>query len=278
MSGLNFEVMRARLIAAASEDPRIVGLLCDGSHSSGRGDEWSDVDVSVFIRDADFDAFWAGWQDWAAQFGDLLLGYISWVGHPWAVYDAEPVPLRVDFDLHRESTIDEVRNWPVNLTSVATAVWYDATGGRLRAAVEPLIGNSLAPLDARVDFERLCGDLWYELLYAYSRLQRGELWVARQAFHYRAMEPLLRLLRFEAGAFDRWQASPSAVEAERVLSPERLRELDGCIPGPGEAGLAIALRNAAELGREVCGSIAAVRGWGWPERLAERVLVLLTPS
>ena len=278
MRGLNFEVMREHLIDAARGDHRIVGLLCDGSHSSGRGDEWSDIDVSVFVRDADFDAFWAGWRGWAAQFGELLLGYISWVGHPWAVYNAQPVPLRVDFDLHRESTIDNVRNWPVNLTSVESALWYDATNGRLRAAVETLVGKSLAPIDAHADFERLCGDLWYELLHAYSRLQRGELWVARQAFHYRAMEPLLRLLRFEAGAFERWQATPATADIERVLSPERQRQLDGCIPGAGAEGLMTALRNTADLGREVCEAIAADSGWDWPDRLAERVLALHTPS
>jgi kynurenine formamidase len=267
--------MRQRLIDAARNDPRIVGLLCDGSHSSGRGDEWSDVDVSVFLRDADFDAFAANWEVWAATFGDLLLGYTSWVGHPWAVYDAKPVPLRVDFDLHRESTIEKVRHWPVSLTLVEDAVWYDATGGRLSAAVEPLIGKSLAPHDPHLAFEQLCGDLWYELLYAYSRLQRGEMWVARQAFHYRALEPLLRLLRFEAGAFERWQASPAAADIERVLSPERLKQLDSCIPGPGSDGILTALCCAARLGQEVCSAIARRHGWEWPERLAERAVELL---
>ncbi len=275
MRGLNFEIMRTRLIESAREDARVVGLVCDGSHSSGRGDEWSDVDVSIFIRDADFDAFWTGWKDWAAQFGDLLLSYVSWVGHPWAVYDADPLPLRVDFDLHRESTFEQVRNWPVNLTSVETALWFDATDGRLRAAVETLVGKSLTPIETHANFERLCGDLWYELLYAYSRLKRRELWVARQAFHYRTMEPLLRLLRFEAGAFERWQASPAAADIEHVLSSERMRQLDGCIPGSGAERLMTALRNAADLGREVCASIAGEHGWEWPVRLAERVVALL---
>lgn len=270
-----YVTMRERLIDAAREDPRIVGLVCDGSHSSGRGDAWSDVDVSVFIRDAEFDEFATRWRTWAASFGDLLLGYISWVGHPWAVYEADPVPLRVDFDLHRESTIEDVRGWPVNLSSVETAVWYDGTGGQLGAAVEPLIGKSLAPAHPDADFEQLCGDFWYELLYAYSHVKRGDVWVARQAFHYRTMEPLLRLLRFEAGALDRWQASPAAANVERSLSQKRLQRLDLCIPGPGAAGVEAAMRHASVLGHEVCASIAAQHGWDWPERLADRVVAIL---
>jgi hypothetical protein len=270
--------MRRRLVAAATGDPRIVGLLCDGSHGSGRADEWSDLDVSVFIRDADFDAFAAGWKAWAAQFGDLLLGYISWVGHPWAVYAAEPVPLRVDFDLHRKSAIAHVRTWPVSLTSVDDAVWYDGTGGRLRASAEPLVGRSLAPVVPRADFVQLSGDLWYELLYAYSRLRRGEIWVARQAFHSRVLEPLLRLLRFETGAVERWQANPSAADIENVLSPERLARLERCVPGLGAEGISVALGEAAGLGREVCASIAITHGWDWPERLAGRVDRLLSDA
>ncbi|MGA7670181.1 MAG: aminoglycoside 6-adenylyltransferase [Nitrolancea sp.] len=274
VSSLTYEIMRQRLIGAAESDSRIVGLLRDGSHSSGRGDEWSDVDVSIFIRDADFDAFWSGWKSWATQFGDLLLGYISWVGHPWAVFDADPVPLRVDFDLHRESTVESVRSWPVNLTSVDTAVWYDVTDGRLRTAVEPLVGKILAPADPHADYECLCGDFWYELLYAYSHVKRGELWLARQAFHCRALEPLLRLLRFEAGAFEHWQASPAA-DVEQVLSSDRLGQLYRCIPGLDADGLMMALRNADQLGREVCQAIAAQRVWDWPEALADRVAAVL---
>jgi hypothetical protein len=267
-----------RLIAAAQDDPRIVGLLSDGSHSAGRSDEWSDLDVSVFIRDDDYDAFWNTWRAWASQFGDLLLGYISWVGHHWAVYAAEPVPLRVDFDLHRESTIDAVRDWPSCVTSRAVALWYDETRGRLASAVDALVGRSLAPDDVSAAFEQQCGDFWYEALYVFSRIQRGELWIARQAFHYRAMEPLLRLLRLEAGAIERWQASPSAAGLEAALSPARLAQLDRCIPGPGAAELSRALHEAARLAHDVCAPIAQIHDWPWPERLAERVLELTEPT
>jgi len=63
-------------------------MLDYGSSSEGRGDEWSDVDVSVFVRDENFETFERDWKVWAAQFGELLLEYISWVGHPWAVFEA----------------------------------------------------------------------------------------------------------------------------------------------------------------------------------------------
>jgi len=61
------------IIEAAKDDERIVGLLDYGSSSEGRVDEWSDVDISVFIRDSDIEAFKRDWKTWAAQFGNLLL-------------------------------------------------------------------------------------------------------------------------------------------------------------------------------------------------------------
>jgi hypothetical protein len=267
--------IRRQMIAAAEADPRIVGLVSYGSYISERIDQWSDVDVSVFIRDADYEEFAHKWVEWAGQFGRLLLAYISWVGHPWAVYDAEPIPIRADFDLYPESRIDEVCKWPMSPVSVETALWYDGSGGRLRDCVKRLVGRSLAPDDPRGVFEQVCGDFWYESLYAYSRLERGEHWIARQAFHCRVMEPLHRLLRLEAGSVERWQANPSAVDVERALPTERLTQLARCIPGQGESDLYAALFAAAGLGYEACETMARRHGWAWPQELADRTLRIL---
>src|SRR5205823_45277 len=92
-----------RIINAATRDPRIVAVVDYGSTSEGRADEWSDIDLALFIRDADYAEFARDWQSWAAQFGPLLLAYVGGIGHPWTIYDTAPLPLRVDFALHRES-------------------------------------------------------------------------------------------------------------------------------------------------------------------------------
>jgi len=268
--------MRRRLIEAAERDSRVVGLLDYGSSSEGRLDEWSDVDVAVFVCDADYDAFARDWVSWAGQLGKLLLAFISHVGHPWTVYAADPVPLRVDFDLYRESEVDQVAAWPNSPVSIEAMVWYDGTAGRLASVVEQLVGRSLAPADPRAAFDRHCGDFWYALLYTFSKLQRGEGWVARQAFYCRVLEPLLRLLRLEAGAVRRWRGSPAALEAEITLSPERLARLERCASAPQTAGVRAALGLAAALGREVCRAVAAKHGWSWPEELARRSVRLLS--
>jgi len=184
----------------------------------------------------------------------------------------------VDFDLHCESRLDDVLQEFTVPVSAAAMVLYDATGGRLTALVEQLIGRSCRLTDRDATFTRLCGDFWYFLLLVYSKLQRGEHWVARQLFHVEVMEQLLRLLRLEAGAIDRWDGAATAFGIEKTLSPERLSRLDGCVPVPGTDGLQRAMLAAARLGEEVCANIAAQHDSPWPRAVAERTLRLLSSA
>ena len=62
-----------KLIDAAERDPRVVGLVDYGSGSEGRADEWSDVDVAFFIRDAELEAFEDGWN------GHRSLAHFCWL-------------------------------------------------------------------------------------------------------------------------------------------------------------------------------------------------------
>lgn len=269
-------VMLARVLAECEADARIVGVVDYGSGSEGRADAWSDVDLALFVRDGAFDAFVAGWKAWAARFGRLLLAYVGGVGHPWAVYDAEPLPLRVDFAVWRESDAEIIRTWPNSPLASQAMVRYDATGGVLTAHAQTLVGQSLAPLDPAATFEKVSGDFWYYVLRTYSRLPRGDLWAARHDFTFILLGNLFALLRLEAGKTDRWRASSSAVGVERDLAPERLAQLDALIPGPGEPELRRAMLAAIDLGQKVCESIHRQHGWLWPQQVALRARLLLS--
>lgn len=268
--------MARRLREAAAADPRIVGMVEYGSGSEGRADEWSDIDLTLLIRDAEFDSFERDWVEWAGSLGSLLLAYVGRHGHPWAVYDTEPVPLRVDFYFLPASQLQRIRNEGNAPLSVQTMVWYDATGGALAEVAQRLVGRSQRPADPAETFASVSGDFWYYLLYVWCKLQRGEHWLARQAFHQEVVEQLLRLLRLEAGALERWQSNGAAVAVEQTLSAERLAALNGCVPGPGAAELRRSMVAVAELGRAACRSLAAREGYPWPATLAGRTKALLS--
>ena len=267
-----------QLLEAAESDPRIVGLVDYGSSSEGRADEWSDVDIALFLQDADFEAFERDWKQWISQFGSLLLAYVGGVGHPWVVYDTKPVPLRVDFAFWRESDIDIIRTWPNSPTRVEAMVLYDVTHGKLTANAQLLVGQSLRPSNLAVTFEKVSGDFWYYLLRTFSKLQRGAGWAARLDFNFMVMGNLFALLRLEAGALDHWRGASSTAGLERVITAERLAHLDTCVPSVGTDALAQSLYAAAVLGRAVCQNIHRQHGWPWPERLAERTVSLLAAA
>ncbi|HYX43223.1 MAG TPA: hypothetical protein VE821_16065, partial [Pyrinomonadaceae bacterium] len=238
MNNSTREALVRRVVGACERDPRIVGVVDYGSSSEGRDDEWSDVDLALFIRDADFTDFERDWKEWAAQFGPLLLAYVGGIGHPWTVYEAEPLPIRADFALHRESAVAVMLTWPNAPVSSAAMVKYDATDdGRISAHAARLVGQSLGPPNAAQTFEQIAGDFWYYLLRTYSKLRRGQLWAARFEFNFIIIGNLMALLRLEAGAIDRLRSQSAAVELERALSPDRLAQLDALIPGADAASL-----------------------------------------
>lgn len=268
------ESLLRRILAEARADEHIVGVVDYGSSSEGRADEWSDLDLTLFIRDADFEAFAREWKPWAAQFGELLLAYVGGVGHPWTVYDTAPLPLRVDFEFQRESEIARLHDWPNSPASVAAMALYDGSGGWLCEEVGRLVGKSLCPVDVPATFEQVAGDFWYYLLQAYCKLQRGEAWHARQRFHVEVMRNLFNLLRLEAGELEHWQGTTPSFQAEGWLSPEHLVQLDACVPAPGPDGLHTALAAVARVGSEVCAAIAAKYGLPWAETLAARIVTV----
>jgi hypothetical protein len=268
---------RQRILKAARADPRILGCVDYGSTSEGRGDEWSDLDIALFIQDSELESFKKNWKQWAAQFGTLYLAYIGGIGHPWAVFEANPIPLRVDFVFFPASNLDKILEWPCSPTSVDAMVLYDDTGGQIRSRVSRLVGQSLTPESLAQAFEQVGGDFWYYLLRTHTKLIRGEHWAARHDFNFIITGNLLALLRIECGAVSRWRGSSASANIEAVLSAQRLEQLNQCIPGPTEADLKTVLFRAASLGCEVSENIAQNHSLDWPDLLAKKVLETLSP-
>jgi hypothetical protein len=264
----------ASIVSAAERDPRVLGVLDYGSASENRADEWSDVDLAIFLRDSDAAEFAAEWRGWAGQFGRLLLAYTGGVGKPWAVYDAAPLPLRADFNFWPIGSAAQIGEWPNAPASIEHMLLYDASGGLLRGLVAQIVGQSLAPTSPAQAFEQVGGDFWYYALRTWARLLRRQLWAARHEYDFILLGNLMALLRIEAGATAHWRGASAAVGIERAISAERLAQLDRCVAGPGEPELRRAFSSAAGLARLVCQSIAQQHGWPWPAELADRVVAI----
>lgn len=263
----------ARLLTSATNDPRIVGVLDYGSTSEGRGDKWSDVDLVVFLRDADTAAFEDGWKEWLGQFAPVLLAYISGMGKPWAVVEAAPLPLRVDFNFYPIGEIERIGTWPCAPLSVAHMVLYDGSGGAIRARVAEIVGQALGPPDPAQAFEQVCGDFWYYALRTWAKIVRGQRLLAQHEFTAIMLANLAALLRLEAGATDRWRNSSAVQGIERALSPARYAAFAACFVR-GDADIERAFAASARLAQAACAATAAQHGWPWPATLAAQVCAL----
>lgn len=268
---------RQALLEAVQADERIVGLLEGGSGAEGRVDQWSDLDVFLFLRDADIEAFLQGWEKWVDRCGHLLLAYQP-EGHiAWTIFQAQPVPLRVDFRFLPASQIESVRTWPTSPRTVAEIVLDDKTHGELREAAQSLVRQSqrLSKDQELATFEQHYGSMWYFLHSAFCKLKRGDQWYARISFHMAVLDNLIALLKLESGAVERWQASFPTWKLERSLSTTRLSQLDACIPLAGAEALQQAMINTAYLGLDVCDMLARKYGGNWSHEAGEAVIQML---
>lgn len=270
-----------RILDHARADPRVLAVLDYGSTSEGRGDAWSDIDLALSIRPDAWDSFNAGWRDWLGACGPILLGFISFVEHPWAVMKTEEAPVRVDLHLYGgppdEDLVAALPSWPNAPVSTEAMLLFDREG-TLAEPVAAMVGRSLAPEDIAATFEGVAGHFWYYVHRTWSKLHRDSDWDVRWNLTSVLTGNLCAMLRLESGATGRWAASDAAAGIEEAISPERLARLNRCITGPDPATLLPAFREMIDLGADACAAIAARLDVTWPEELATEMRALLADS
>lgn len=265
-------------MTVAREDERVLAVLDYGSTSEGRGDAWSDIDLAIVIRPDDWDDFNGSWREWLGSCGRILLGFISFVGHPWAVTETDAAPVRVDLHLYGgapdHDLVAALPNWPNSPVSVDAMLLLDREN-TFMSGVEGMVSRSIAPEHPDETFVDVAAHFWYYIHRTWSKLQRDSAWGVRWNLTFIVTGNLCALLRLESGATERWAASDAADGIEAVISAERLEQLKRCIPSPDDTSLAPALRAAAELGTDVCESVSRRSGQPWPDELAMRMIALL---
>lgn len=265
----------------AREDNRVLAVLDYGSTSEGRGDAWSDIDLALMIRPDAWDDFTGSWREWLAQCGPVLLGFISFVGHPWAVIATDAAPVRVDLHLYGGPPDPDLRaalpSWPNSPASVEAMLLFDRNDV-LGDDVAQMVGRSIAPEDPDQAFAEIAGHFWYYLHRTWSKMQRKSAWGVRWNLTFIVTGNLCALLRLESGATERWAASDAADGIETAISAGRLAQLNRCVPTADAESLAPTLRLVAEVGADVCERIASQTGQAWPDTLAREMIALLADS
>jgi aminoglycoside 6-adenylyltransferase len=243
------EALIQAVVAWAGDRPDVHAVVLVGSRAREivPADEWSDVDLALVVDDPDR---YLDDPDWAEAFGRPLLTFVEPTPFPGAferrvLYEDG---LDVDFSFFPP---DWVR---AAVTDPATAVvvnrghrlFLDRMGARelldQAAGVEDAGPSSAGQLAA------LGADFWYHALWAARKLQRGEVWIAKQACDCYLKSLLVRLLAWHTRArdpeVDTWHGGRFL---ERWADPPALEELRGAYATYDADGVARALEATMAL-------------------------------
>jgi lincosamide nucleotidyltransferase B/F len=246
---LRQQVLLDRIRSRAEATPEVVGLLVLGSFATGTADEFSDLDLGLYVAAEALDTFdLRGWLEAVAPVATVFTNaYAS------TVLFRDLVRAEIHF-----GALDRADDWStlaglVAYPSLAHIVLLDRTG-TLADRVRPLIGR--LPLRGGEDADREFSALLDSLLVADACRRRGEL--ARALAHLSSSHvPLLRLARLTEGATDEWVAP--ARRLERKLSRSAYKRY--------------ALTTASLADEQLRRAIAAA--WQWGKELAARAGVNL---
>ncbi len=202
----------------ALDEPDVRAALLVGSQARSElpADEWSDVDVALFVDDP---PRLAGDVAWVSAFGTPELTFVEGtaVGGELERRVLYADGLEVDFALFPTAAAAALLADPRAATVPARGyrVLHDEVG-----LAEALAQAGEAAPDPRPDPRELVADFWYHVLWAAKKLRRGEAVNARNTLEGRLKRLLLELAREHARrrnpSVDTWHADRFA---ERWADP-----------------------------------------------------------
>jgi aminoglycoside 6-adenylyltransferase len=266
VSGVDGFLAELAVWAAARDDVRAVVLVGSQARTETPADEWSDVDVVLFVDDP---RPYAADPAWVARFETAALTFVepTAVGGQVERRVLNTTGLEVDFSLMPAASVPALTADPEAAAVVARgyAVLYDEIG----------VGEALADMSAipprEIDLAELAQDFWYHALWTAKKHRRGESVTARDCIEGTLKQRLIELAREHARlrdpAADTWHrdrfverwadartlaalwesaASPDELPAALVHVCDAFDALAGDLLPP-DAGIAVARRRLQEL-------------------------------
>ena len=244
MAELPQQALLDKIRSRAESTPEVVGLLVLGSFATGAADEFSDLDLGMYVAAQALDTFdLRGWLETVAPVAMIVTNtYAS------TVLFRDLVRAEIHF-----GSLERANDWStlvgiVAYPSLAHIVLLDRTG-TLADRVQPLIGY-LPPRDVG-EANREFSALVDSLLVADACRRRGEL--ARALAHLSSSHvPLLRLARLSEGVTDEWVAP--ARRLERQLSDSAYKRFGLTTAGLADEHLTCAIASAWQWAKELASS------------------------
>ncbi|MFC1976153.1 aminoglycoside 6-adenylyltransferase [Chloroflexota bacterium] len=263
-----------RFLTWARGQEDIVGAFIIGSRArtSVPADQWSDLDLVMVTTEPER---YVTQTDWLTQIGPYWLTFLEKVavgdGFERRVLfegglDVDFVPM--PFDAYQQMSTE---GWPAEILSVLQRgyrVILDRQGGELAKLLPPLDPTPSPPQPPTLDeFDNLCHDFLYHVVWMAKKLRRGELWMAKACVDDYMKWLLLRMVEWHAqarngGMLDTWHGGRFL---EKWADPRVIDDL----------GQAFAHYDKADLKRAL---LATVDLFGWVAQETAQELAYQYPT
>jgi predicted nucleotidyltransferase len=231
----------SRAIELLAADDQVLGLYLSGSFANSKPDRWSDIDFYIIARrDSSIDELISDQNKLIRDVADIATLFpATHLGDPHQVivfYRASE-PIHVDYQYRKvDSLVPRPQDSNVMILldrGGDLARWREAC--RLAPVVPSTTSEQLQYLE-----NRFWGWCWY----THTKIERGELWEARDALEYLRSNVLVPL------GHDEGQVLEGNRRLERKLAPEAQKLLASTIPerhNAGSYGQGLARTSAAYM-------------------------------
>lgn len=270
----------ARFRAWASEQPGVRAVLVVGSQArtTTPADEWSDLDLVLFVTNPE-EFLESG--DWVDYFGTVVLTMVQstalGVGKERRALYSDGRD--VDFSVFPAVALDLIAQFPEALRVLARGceVLLDKDGllARLPSLVAT-VGLQARPNPSAKEYLDCVNDFWYHILWTAKKLARGEVWIAKMCCDAYLKQRLLRMIEWETlakskGQVDVWHDGRFL---DRWASPEVRARLPSTFAQYDQLDVARALAETSRLFSDQARRVAEIGGFVYPEETESSVQAL----
>jgi lincosamide nucleotidyltransferase len=244
--------MIRRVKELCEADERVVAALMYGSFAKGQGDEFSDIEFYVFVRDdarRDFDV-----PAWIAHVSPVATVVENEWGTTVALFDGL---VRGEFHFEPASVMAKVATWGWTGESppIDAMLAVDRTG-ELRRHLEAWRA-SVADVRSVRNLQTIADRFLNVMIFGSSVLRRGERARALDLLTF-VHRYLLWMARATEGRVEHW-STPSRL-VEREISPAAYQRFSQCTAALDPGSLEKAYASAWVWGKELLEILAAARG------------------
>jgi aminoglycoside 6-adenylyltransferase len=203
---LDYEQLTQRIATWSHQDPDVRAAVMIGSRARADhpADEWSDLDILLFVRDPER---YVRAAQWVASFGPVWLTFVERTpdGGAWERRVLYAGGLDVDFALNPAQWLEHMAAnglVPEMADVIRRGVRVLADKDNLLATILRLPIPDAVPFHqpSQAEFVSAVSDFWYHSLWSAKHLRRGELWWAKAGCDWKLKGLLLQLLEWHARA------------------------------------------------------------------------------